>query len=280
MIPEPGLRTVQKTANADYSLGQSLTVETVSRIAALLEVSDFPCAIGEQLPLGWHFALIGADTPRCDLREDGFPGLGVPMPRLSGRRLVAGGRKVKLHAPIQIGQEVERASRIVDIATKPAGTTIISVGHTISDQRHGTLLIEESQTYLQLDNLYEAPPAGAATDCPILKTVTPDETMLFQFSALSFNTHKIHLDRDYARTVEGYPDLVVNGGLTTLLMTEIARELHGETIRSFTVKNAAPLFCNQPIAFANIEHEGGQLIIAMNPDGRIAAEMEIMNDVL
>ncbi len=280
MISELGLLTVQKTATADCLLCQSLTVETVSRIAALLELSDFPCAIGEQVPLGWHFAFIGGETQRSDLREDGFPGLGVPMPSLPGRRLVAGGRKVKLHAPLQIGQEVERASRIVDIVTKPAGITIISVAHTISDFRTSTLLIEESQTYLQLDNLYGAPPAGAAAAYPVMKRVTPDETMLFQFSALSFNTHKIHLDRDYARTVEGYPDLVVNGGLTTLLMTEIAREAFGDAIKGFSVKNAAPLFCNQPIAFAQSERDGKQLIIAINPDGRVAAEMEVETDVL
>jgi 3-methylfumaryl-CoA hydratase len=253
--------------------------ELADRVAIMLDLPEREWPGGEPIPSGWHFALIGAETPRSDLRDDGFPGLGVPMPRLPGQRLVAGGRKVVLHAPVHIGQKLERTSRIVDIATKPAGITIISVAHSIADQRQGTLLIEESQTYLQLDTPYETPPAGAAADYPIIKTVTPDETLLFQFSALSFNTHKIHLDRDYAH-MAGYPYLVVNGGLTTLLMTEIAREILDDAIKGFSVKNAAPLFCSQPIAFARAEREGRCVILAINPTGHIAAEMEVETDVL
>jgi 3-methylfumaryl-CoA hydratase len=256
------------------------SAELADRVAIMLDLPDRKWPVGDAILTGWHFALIGAETPRAALRDDGFPGLGIVMPRLPGRRLVAGGRKVAFHAPIRIGQALERTSRIVSMTTKAGGTTIISLAHNIRDQRAGTLLLEEAQTYLQLEGLYEAPLAGPVFDSPTLKAVTPDETMLFQFSALSFNTHKIHVDRDYARAVEGYPDLVVNGGLTTLLMTEIARELHGETIRSFTVKNAAPLFCNQPIRFAQVNRDGKQLILAMNPTGRIAAEMEIETDVL
>jgi 3-methylfumaryl-CoA hydratase len=80
--------------------------------------------------------------------------------------------------------------------------------------------------------------------------------------------------------VEGYPGLVVNGGLTTLFMTELARELHGGAIRSFSVKNSAPLFCNQPIAFAHFERDGRQVILAINPEDRVAAEMEYDANVL
>jgi 3-methylfumaryl-CoA hydratase len=102
--------------------------------------------------------------------------------------------------------------------------------------------------------------------------------MLFEFSSLSFNAHKIHLDRDYTRTVEGYPDLVVNGGLTTLLMTEIARAAFGDGIKRLSVRNSSPLFCNRPIHFAQSDLDGRHTILAIDDEGRIGAELEFETD--
>jgi hydroxyacyl-ACP dehydratase HTD2-like protein with hotdog domain len=81
-----------------------------------------------------------------------------------------------------------------------------------------------------------------------MKRIVPDETLLFQYSALGFNSHKIHLDRTFARETEAFPDLVVNGGLATLLLTEFLRlELKG-AFTSLTAKHVAPLFCGRPIS--------------------------------
>jgi 3-methylfumaryl-CoA hydratase len=163
---------------------------------------------------------------------------------------------------------------------------IVTVVHEISDA--GTAddrppAICEEQTYLLLGSQYTeraefAPPAALPAN--IVSTVTLDETLLFQFSALSFNSHKIHLDRDYARDIEGYPDLVVNGGLVTLLMTEIARLKLGRNIRSLTLRNKAPLFCNRPISICADETADGLRIAAFDHDGRLAAEMEVVTDEL
>jgi 3-methylfumaryl-CoA hydratase len=98
---------------------------------------------------------------------------------------------------------------------------------------------------------------------------------LFQFSALSFNTHRIHLDRDYARTVEGYPDLVVNGGITTLLMTEYARLNLGFIRGRIKVTNRIPLFVNRCITFMVEPTSMGSRISALNSEGVLAAEMEV-----
>jgi 3-methylfumaryl-CoA hydratase len=98
--------------------------------------------------------------------------------------------------------------------------------------------------------------------------------MLFGFSALSFNSHRIHLDRDYARDIEGYPDLVVNGGLTTLLMTEVVRSEMGLAITSLAVTNRAPLFCGRPITFFGNRTGVGGRILALDDRGALAAEME------
>lgn len=237
---------------------------------------------GDALPFGWHFPLLGAETPRADLRADGFPGLGLPMPDLSGRRLVAAGRTVECRGVLRIGQVLDRTSRIATVeprSTRQGLLTTVTVEHEISDCSEARVLIKEAQTFLLFDAPFTAQPVPAE-DCAeqsILKSVTPDETMLFHYSALAFNSHKIHLDRDHAREVEGYPDLVVNGGLATLLLTEIARARFGETISRLAIRHRSPLFCNRPIRFAEADREE-HVLRAIDEAGRVAAEMEFAVD--
>jgi 3-methylfumaryl-CoA hydratase len=83
----------------------------------------------------------------------------------------------------------------------------------------------------------------------------PDETLLFQYSALGFNSHKIHLDRNYAQNIEGLPDLVVNGGLATLLMTEFVRNELKLNLSEIKVKHLVPLYCNRPLTISHDESE-------------------------
>jgi 3-methylfumaryl-CoA hydratase len=261
---------------------QLCTEDWMRRIAAMLGLPGLGWSMGDPVPFGWHFPLLGAESHRDALRLDGFPGLGIPFPDIAGKRLVAVGRAVQSFGRICLGQDLERTSRIAAITPKSTvqgPMTFVTVDHAFRDHLGATPILEEKQTFLLLDTLFVAtPPAPPPSPYTIIKTITPDETMLFQFSALSFNSHKIHLDRDYARTVEGYPDLVVNGGLTTLLMTEIARAAFGENIKRLSVRNAAPLFCNRPIHFAQSDHHGRHAIFAIDDEGRTAATMEFETD--
>jgi 3-methylfumaryl-CoA hydratase len=110
------------------------------------------------------------------------------------------------------------------------------------------------------------------------KVVVPDATLLFHYSALGFNSHRIHLDRDYARTVEGFPDLVVNGGLTTLLLTEFARRELGLTPRRLSVKYTAPLFAGRTMTLAASRTDDRWQLRAFDDTGTPAAvaEMEVV----
>jgi 3-methylfumaryl-CoA hydratase len=263
---------------------QIVTEDFPRRIKAMLGLSVREWPAGTVIPYGWHFPLLGAETLRSDLRIDGFPGLGIPMPDLPGRRLVAAGRSVQQVGALHIGQELERVSMIGSVTPKTTAQgaiTIVTVEHVIRDGRDADLILTEKQTFILLNSSFMASgPAEPKTDYAIAKTIIPDDTMLFQFSALSFNSHKIHLDRDYARSVEGYPELVVNGGLTTLLMTEFARTNLGITPKRLSVRNNAPLFCNQPIHLAQMERDGHRAIVALDDMGRVAAEMEFETDDL
>jgi 3-methylfumaryl-CoA hydratase len=257
---------------------QRFSEDWMRRIAAMLGHHGLAWSGGDPVPFGWHFPLLGAETPRALLRADGFPGLGLPFPDIASKRLVATGRVVETEGRICLDQVLERTSRVAEIKQKSGAhgaMTFVTIEHVFHDFPGRAPLLAEKQTFLVLDAPYApTPPAQTSAAHSIVKTITPNDTLLFQFSSLSFNTHKIHLDRDYARTVEGYPDLVVNGGLTTLFMTEIARAAFGETIKRLSVRNSAPLFCNRPIHFAQANQDGRQSILALDDYGRVAAEME------
>jgi 3-methylfumaryl-CoA hydratase len=260
---------------------QSLTAETASRVAAMLDLSDFPCMAGDQVPLGWHFPLLSAGRGNCRARYDRFPGLGLPLPDVDLPRIVAAGREVEFHEPLHIGELIERQSSIETLQEKQASAgrlAIMATSHRIAPAGSANPAVEEKQTYIFLDSPHRERPAQAwagGVQARKLGEFTPDDTFLFQFSALSFNTHRIHLDRDYARTVEGYPDLVVNGGITTLLMTEYARRNLGFTGGRIKITNRIPLFANRCISFMVEPTSMGSRISAVNSEGVLAAEMEV-----
>jgi 3-methylfumaryl-CoA hydratase len=259
----------------------SFTQDMGLRLAAMLDL-PFSLPISEMLvPSGWHFPLIGAETARDDLRPDGFPGLGLPLPASALPRLVAGGRSVTFHSPLLIDGPMLRTSTVSAIKHKDTSggpLSILTISHSLRAVGNAEAALEESQTYLLLSSRHVEREDGEVVPdmAPLLsKTVTPDDTLLFQFSALSFNSHKIHLDRAYARNVEGFPDLVVNGGLTTLLMTELVRVELGLTIKALTVTNKRPLFVNRPITLSAFKAKSGVKIVALDDRLRIAAEMEV-----
>jgi 3-methylfumaryl-CoA hydratase len=267
---------------ANQTERQNLTAETVSRIAALLDQSDFPCGSGDQIPLGWHFPLLSAGRGDRRARRDRFPGLGLPLPNVDLPRIVAAGREVEFHEPLHIGELLERQSSVDTLEEKEAlagRLAIMATSHKITSAGSANPAVEEKQTYIFLASPHSERPAQpwtSGSQARKLGEFTPDDTFLFQFSALSFNTHRIHLDRDYARTVEGYPDLVVNGGITTLLMTEYARRNLGFTRGKIKVTNRIPLFVNRCITFMIEPTSMGSRIFALNAEGTLAAEMELI----
>jgi 3-methylfumaryl-CoA hydratase len=160
------------------------------------------------------------------------------------------------------------------------GYALVTVLNDLKVDGASEAALTETQTYFLL-------PAetGYVEDTQILdlpetkaqkvKTLTPDATLLFQFSALGFNTHKIHIDRHHATQVEGFPDLVVNGGLVTLLMTEFLRGEFDVEPKSIRLKHTAPLFCHRPLTLVGVHGSEGLTIRAFNDKNRLAVSMEV-----
>ena len=262
---------------------EACTLATVRRVAAMLDLEPGDVASAQPLPRGWHFVLLAADTRRSALRGDGFPGLGVPMPDLGLPRLMLGGRTVSFRQDIPIGATVMRSSSVRSIVRKTTASgpmAVLTLAHDLRIASQPEPAVVETQTYL----LLPPRPAGgsapeAAPAAPVraahLKTVVPDETLLFQYSALGFNSHRIHIDRDHACKVEGFPDLVVNGGLSTLLLTEFLRRDLGVMPTAIAVRHVAPLYCNRAVTLAAEQVGKRWLLKAFDDQHRLAVDMEV-----
>jgi 3-methylfumaryl-CoA hydratase len=253
----------------------------VRRVAAMLDLDPADIREGAPLPRGWHFILLGADTKRSALRADGFPGLGVPMPDLGLPRLMLGARTVAFAGDIPIGASLQRTSAVKSLRQKDTGSgpmAIVTIGHELKVRGQTRPSITETQTYLLLP---ASKPASARVDASLVtaaertKTAVPDETLLFQYSALGFNSHKIHIDRAHARDVEGFPDLVVNGGLATLLLTEFLRQDLGLTPSGIRVRHLAPLYCGRPMTLAADRNDGAWRLKAFDDKNFHAIDMEV-----
>jgi 3-methylfumaryl-CoA hydratase len=209
-----------------------------------------PDAAMRELPSLWHWLYFLPSPRQSELGPDGHARRGGFMPPVPLPRRMWAGSQLEFLQPLRIGDAIRRESTIEDVAVKTGRTgtlCFVRVRHEVSNA-HG-LAIREFH-----DIVYREPPApGAAPaydDAPaaeVAQRVTPDDVLLFRYSALTFNGHRIHYDRRYVTEVEGYPGLVVHGPLLATLMAGLGeRQFAGRTAASFTFRALKPVFDLHP----------------------------------
>ncbi len=231
-------------------------------------------------PQAIHWCLCTPGAATSDLGTDGHPVRThspdsflppIPLPR----RMWASS-KLEFHAPIALGAVIERASNIVAITEKSGGSgslVFAEIAHeTTAD---GTLAVSEIQTVVYREASTAAPIAlGEGT--PDLsgwqwhRNITPNEALLFRYSALTFNSHRIHYDAPYALNEERYRGLVVHGPLTaTLLLDLAARKLGSNKLKSFAFRGQAPAFVGEELHLTGNQTDGQIELAALGSDGRV-----------
>ncbi len=281
-------------ANDDLSawIGRRETREDViapgqaERLAATLDWDAPPPGPGEALPPAWHWLYFLDAHRQSRLGPDGHGARGDFLPPVAlPRRMWAGGR-LAFHRPLPIGARARRVSEIVSITPKTGrggALVFVTVRHTISeidgDAAHAPAIVEEHDIVYR-----EAPRGDAPAPAPIpapgaarwRRAVTPDPVLLFRYSALTFNGHRIHYDRTYATETEGYPGLVVHGPLiATLLLDLLRREGPGRAIAAFDYRARAPLFDTDAFAVCGMPGTDGEdeaLVWAEGEGGGVAME--------
>ena len=239
----------ERETDLDY-----VTVPAVHRLAVTLDL-DYPMPkMGDPLPVGWHTIFFPRIVRHSQVGADGHPARGDFLPPVPLPRRMFAGRRVRFMSDLRVGDEVRRVSTIKDVSLKQGRTgqmVFVTVQTDISSPR-GLAVTEEQDIVYR-----EAPAPGAAAPAPqpapgkaVWKNVvTPDPVMLFRYSAITFNGHRIHYDHPYVTGTEGYPGLVMNGGLTTLLALELARAHGPAPLVSVASRNVRPMFVNRPITF-------------------------------
>lgn len=224
-------------------------------LADLLGVDCPNFATGAPLPLGWHWLYLLDHASQRDLGPDGHPLRGFPAPPRPGlRRMYAGGCLVQL-GPLHVDATATRATRVVDSVTKQgrSGTLVfVTVEHEITQD--GTVRVRDRQNIVYREptpSPFEsaaAPAGGDAHSESYAWSLPITPAFLFRFSALTYNAHRIHYDREYARFVEGYPGLVTHGPLQALAMLECLRahrKIDTACPGRFDYRLLAPLFDDQ-----------------------------------
>jgi 3-methylfumaryl-CoA hydratase len=240
---------------------------------------------GDALPPSWLALYFLPRFGPDELRPDGSPRDAGVVPAMPLPRRMFAGERVRAARPLRIGDAVSRETELADISVKSGGTgtlvfaTVVSRvfgpgGLAVQEERR-TVFREEVKAGQGNQSPRREP---APADVPWRRTVTADPVLLFRFSALTFNSHRIHYDRAWAMGTEGYPGLVVHGPLTTTLLIDFARDCNpGRTVRSYSTQARAPLFDTAPFELRGrptADGRGAELW-AVTPEGTIAMSAEV-----
>lgn len=227
----------------------------IANLAALLDTDVEAIARGGELPPLSHWLYFNSWARQSELGNDGHPKRGGFMPPITlPRRMFAGGRLIFRH-PLKLDEHAERVTTITSIKPKTGSSgelVFVTVKHEISDSRG--LAMEEEQDIVYRGDPPAAAQATAASKAEpaaigenaVIERIEPTPVMLFRFSALTDNGHRIHYDWPYVTKTEHYPGLVVHGPLQAMLLTDLVRRNFPGTIGRFSFQARRPIFDTAP----------------------------------
>jgi 3-methylfumaryl-CoA hydratase len=225
-----------------------VTAGPVAALSATLDREDPPPRAGDALPPLWHWLFFLDRHRASELGPDGHARRGGLLPPIPLPRRMWAGSRFKFHHPLHIGDQITRETRVLDIKEKAGRSgplVFVLVRHEISNEA-GTAIAEEHDIVYR-DHGPAAPVQPAPKDAAWQRTIQPDDVLLFRYSALTFNAHRIHYDRRYSTELEGYPGLVVHGPLiATLLMDLLRRNQPAANVAQFSFRAVSPLFDTAP----------------------------------
>jgi 3-methylfumaryl-CoA hydratase len=261
------------------------TAMPIAALAATLDRDDPAPAAGSEVPPLWHWLYFTPLTRASELGHDGHAKLGgflppVPLPR----RMWAGGR-LEFAEALRVGDEMTRSSRIAEVSGKSGRSgelVFVGVHHAIANAFGVALREEHDIVYREAPRpgAPAAPAQAAPTDEAFSREIVPDPVLLFRYSALTFNGHRIHYDRKYVTEVEGYPGLVVHGPLiATLLLDLLRRERPAARVRHFAFKALRPVFDTHRFSVCG-RPDGAQRYRLWARDHEGALAMQAQADIL
>jgi 3-methylfumaryl-CoA hydratase len=275
---EIDITNLRKWIGKTESVTDRITPTPMAALAATLDITAEPPRAGAAVPPLWHWLYFLEIHRQSELGEDGHAKLGgflppVPLPR----RMWAGGRLEFEHG-LKVGEVYARKSRITEVQFKQGRTgnlVFVTLHHEIANEK-GIALTEE-QDLVYRENAKPGEPAPQPQSAPKEsaweRTIRTDDVLLFRYSALTFNAHRIHHDGRFAMETEGYPGLVVHGPLiATLLVELLRRNMPAAKITRFAFRSVSPLFDVAPFVLRGKPETDGKTVSlwAGGPDDALA----------
>jgi 3-methylfumaryl-CoA hydratase len=268
-------RWIGKTTVAE----DQVTATQARALGATLD-RDVSFNTGDPLPPPWHWLYFLTMEPLSDAGPDGHPRRGGFLPPVPLPRRMWAGSRMAFFRPLRIGDAIRRESRIADVKVKEGRSgmlVFVTVRHEITCGEESLLTDEHDIVYRDLQKADVNAPAArsAPSDHAWIREIRPTPVLLFRYSALTFNSHRIHYDFPYVTAVEGYPGLVVHGPLlATLLLDLLLRQRPDARVTRFEFRAVSPLFDNAPFAVCGRPDKDGKNIAlwAKAEDGRLAMD--------
>jgi 3-methylfumaryl-CoA hydratase len=256
----------------------------IDRLAATLDRDDPPARNGDAIPPLAHWLFFLPNARQSEIGPDGHPRRGGFLPPVHDlpRRMWAGSR-ISFQGEIRVGQELRRRSTVQSVKRKEGKSgplVFVTVRHEYMAEGSETVLLtdEHEIVYRGLEGAaVKQAPKAEGPDAAWKRTVRPDDVLLFRYSALTFNGHRIHYARDYVTRVEGYPGLIVHGPLiATLLVDLVRRNDPAARIARFAFRAVSPLFDTDEIHLNGgaPDKDGNIRLWATNGEGRLAMTAE------
>jgi len=254
-----------------------LSAAPVAALSASLDYEHPRALLGDSLPECWHWLYFQDFVAASSLAVDGHARRGGFLPPVSLPRRMWAGSRLRFAAPLKLGDEVRRVSTIATVRHKQGRSgelVFVTVRHQIF--QGDNLALEEEQ-----DLVYREPTAANVVSLPRpapavaqwSREVRPNAVLLFRYSALTFNSHRIHYDRDYAMGREGYASLVVQGPLSaTLLLDLLHRELPTADVAAFEFRAIRPLLEGASLQLQGRQDEKEVRLWALDAAGALAME--------
>jgi 3-methylfumaryl-CoA hydratase len=256
-------------------------LRSMIQLHATLDRKDAPPKMGDAVPPCWHWMWFNPAEPWSALGPDGHPKKGGFLPPIPLPRRMWAGSRLSAHKPIRVGQAISKKSEIVDVSERSGKTgRLIFLSQKLSIHAGDELCIEEDYeaVYREAANAAAgqtkppAPPQGALWT----RRVDPDPVLLFRYSAVTFNGHRIHYDQPYVTKEEGYPGLIVHGPLTATLLLELARDSNpAKRIAAYSFRAVSPLYATAAFTVNGKPSAEGATMWAANPEGGLAMQAEV-----
>lgn len=247
----------------------SVTAQTAAMIHAVVGDPRAPAPVsGQIMPHLWHWYAFPPTHPMEQLGEDGHPRLGDFMPPVRMNRRMWAGGNIEFHAPLHVGETLKRRTTIANIKERSGAAgdiVVVSLDHEIHGAQGLALIERQDIVYLEIPSEY-TPPKKLPTPEAVNDTrpVPLSAPLLFRFSAITFNAHRIHYDLPYTQQVEHYPDLVVHGPLQAQLLMNAATHQRGTAPKMFAYRGVHPLFAGDAATLCTVKKSQAEWALSVN----------------